>query len=177
MARVMGPHGIRGLVKIKFFGEDPSLLDECGPLFDEKGRAFQLHLKNPQKDMWLAEIEGILDRTAVENLGKFNLYMDKETIRTHVMGSTSDNMNNPEDQNVEEYLYSDLIGLEVRMQKNNSVLGRISGVENHGASDLIEVKNANGIGFLIPFTNDVVPVVNIKEGYVLVDPLKGMIEE
>ena len=55
-------------------------------------------------------------------------------------------------------------------------IGNIKSVLNHGASDLLEVEISNEKNsILIPFTQKIVPKVDIKNSIVIVDPPKGLV--
>ena len=56
-----------------------------------------------------------------------------------------------------------------------TVLGQVKSVQNHGATDLLEI---HGPGLkttvLLPFTHAAVPTVDIATGRIIVDPPEGL---
>ena len=70
IGRIAGAHGLRGLVKLRFFDfdpmKDPALLS--GAVFTSKSgnETVSITLKNPNGKFYLAEIEGVSNRNASE---------------------------------------------------------------------------------------------------------------
>jgi len=74
----------------------------------------------------------------------------------------------------DEYYYADLTGLEV-VDTGGAVLGRVKSVQNHGAGDLLEVQSpALKNTVLVPFTQEVVPTVDLTAGRIVADPPIGL---
>lgn len=140
VGRLAGPHGIKGHVKFVFYGEDPALIDQLGPLYDEKGKAFTLKRDKFHKNAWLVHIDGYPDRTAVEALPKMELYLPRTKM--------------PEPSEDEIYL-NDLLDLDV-FNEQDEKLGFIAGMQDFGAGPLIEViTNKSGTrSFLLPYHDD-----------------------
>lgn len=161
VAQIMGPHGIRGYVKIQFFGEDPNLLDQYGPLIDSTGqKAFALKRQQFHKDHWLVSIDGYKDRNDIEKLKGTKLFIER-----HRLPDLSDN----------EFYYEDLVGLKVRYQ-DNLHFGIVTAVHNFGASDLLEIMPKNGTSFFLPFNGENILEINVEENYIEIDPIDGIIE-
>lgn len=156
LGRIGAAHGILGEVRIKSFTEDPMDITTYGELIDPKGdRTFTILKARVAKTMLVARLKGIDDRNAVELLNGVELYVPRDQIAA------------PDDE--DEFLYSDLAGLEARLE-DGSVFGIVTTVVNYGASDILEIKStASGIK-LLPFTKTVVPEVNVLGGYVTVAP-------
>tara|TARA_B100000579_G_scaffold395698_1_gene373933 strand:- start:478 stop:990 length:513 start_codon:yes stop_codon:yes gene_type:complete len=73
-----------------------------------------------------------------------------------------------------EYFVSDLINCEIR-HENGIILGKVINVDNFGAGDLLEIiyKNKN---IYIPLNDDNVLSVDLEKKIILVNPLKGIID-
>lgn len=70
----------------------------------------------------------------------------------------------------DEYYHADLIGLTVREKNSGKEAGTVAGVYNFGAGDILELKlKESGRLEMIPFTKQYVPVVNVKEGFIIVE--------
>ena len=65
-------------------------------------------------------------------------------------------------------LNPDLIGLAA-VNAANEPLGRVVAIHNFGAGDIIEIAPAQGPTMLLPFTNAVVPTVDLKGGRVVIE--------
>ncbi len=158
----MGAFGVKGEVRIKSFTADPSAIGDYGPLSTEDGgRTFALKITRPVKTGYAAQLSGITDKDQADALKGTRLYAP----RAALPGLPDD-----------EYYYADLIGLTV-MDTGGVELGVIHDVQNHGASDLLEVRaHGQSATVLVPFTRDVVPTVDLGAGRVIVDPPEGLFD-
>jgi 16S rRNA processing protein RimM len=144
------PHGVRGLVRLRAFTEDPSAIAAYGPLTDEAGtRRFAITLKGGD----IAAIEGVADRDAAQRLTGTKLFVERDRLP-------------PTEE--EEFYLADLIGLTAVTDAQED-LGTIRAVEDHGAGAFLVVQGGRG-EYLLPFTRAVVPVVDIAGGRVTVVP-------
>ena len=152
---ITGPHGVRGLVKVKSFTADPSDLTAYGALTDETGdAAFGLDVRGEVKGQFLVKVEGVEDRNAAELLKGLKLFIHRAALPQ------------PEE---DEFYHADLIGLETVLA-DGSAHGRINAVQDFGAGDLLEVALKDGGTVYLPFTRMVVPTVDLAAGHVVVDP-------
>lgn len=142
-------HGIRGDVCIKSLTQNPADIVTM-PLQDEAGRAFSLKLRNVKPEFLVCSVIGISDRNAAEILRGTKLYTSRSAL--------------PEPDESEYYL-EDMKGLEVR-DADGKGLGKIIGVHNFGAGDIIEVAFDNGESEMYPFNHEFFPIVT-KEHVVL----------
>jgi 16S rRNA processing protein RimM len=148
IAKILTAHGVRGLVRLDCFLDAPESLETYNPLETASGQPVTLHLKNPIKGRWLAEIDGVTDRTAAEKWRNTELFVDREAL--------------PELE--EGHYIADLVGREIRL--NGAILGHVAGVENFGAGDLLEIRPLSGKNFYLPLTDAHVP--EIAEDHVVV---------
>ena len=51
----------------------------------------------------------------------------------------------------------------------NEPIGRVTAIHNFGAGDIIEIAPAQGATMLLPFTNAVVPSVDLARGRVVIE--------
>ncbi len=155
LGAIAGPHGVRGLVKIKSFTQDPANLTAYGPLGDESGRRrFEIAVTGQAKGLLLARIAGVEDRDAAQGLRGVRLYIDRAAL--------------PEPGDAEEFYQADLIGL-VAEDPQGRPLGTVASVENYGAGDFLEIARAEAAPLLVPFTRTVVPLIDLEGGRVVVD--------
>ena len=75
--------------------------------------------------------------------------------------------------NPNEYLVSDLIGCDI-IHKNGNSLGNVISVDNFGAGDLLETIYKNK-KIYIPLDDNVL-YVDLEKKIILVDPIKGIID-
>lgn len=144
------PHGVRGLVKLRSFTNEPASIASYGPLTDEGGaRRFVLTWKGDG----IAAIEGITDRDAAQRLTGTRLYVERDRLP-----ATED----------DEFYLSDLIGLPAVTEAGEAV-GTVKAVEDFGGgSFLVLAKGPEEI--LVPFTRASVPAVDLDAGRIVVAP-------
>ena len=76
----------------------------------------------------------------------------------------------PED----EFYHADLVGLRV-LDTGGTDLGTVRGVQNHGATDLLEIAvPGQRETVLLPFTRAAVPTVDLASGRIVADPPDGL---
>src|SRR5712671_6384377 len=79
----------------------------------------------------------------------------------------------PDTAGTDEFYHADLIGLAV-VDAAGGALGTVAAMHNFGAGDLIEVRPAAGRDtVMLPFTQSVVPLVDIAGGRIVVAPPEG----
>ena len=160
---MVGAHGVRGLVKVKPFTEVPEDVAAYGPVSDKAGRrSWTLEVAGRGKGVVLVRVQGVKDRDAAQALHGTELYVAREAL--------------PAPEEAETFYHADLIGLRVEDEAGRD-LGRVAAVENYGAGDFIEVEGAAGRAGrggartrLLPFTRQVVPLVDLAGGRLVVVP-------
>lgn len=68
----------------------------------------------------------------------------------------------------------EMIGLEAR-RVDGSVLGEIAGVEHLPAQDALVLREPSGARTLVPFIEAFVPEVDVRGGFVVLDPPGGLL--
>jgi 16S rRNA processing protein RimM len=164
VAKIGAAHGLRGEVRLQVFTEDPDAVIEYGELESEDGtRKFRVSSLRPAKGHFIAKFEGVNDRNASELLTNIELFVTREKF--------------PEIEEEATFYYADLIGLRVE-DKSGKSFGVVGAVRNYGAGDMLEVSaRPNAPGTLIPFIEQFVPEVDLKQGRVVIDPPAGLFEE
>src|SRR5580693_3911482 len=78
---IAGAHGVRGLVRLRSFTEDPEAIAGYKPLTDESGeREFEVTIKSVAKDHYVASVEGVSSREAADELRGVKLYVLREAL-------------------------------------------------------------------------------------------------
>lgn len=154
VARIGAAHGVRGAVKLWTFTEDPLAVQRYGPLMTKDGaRQFEIANLRAAKDHLVATFKGIASRNDAESLNGIELYVPREKLP---------------DTDDDEYYHADLIGLAA-VTATDEPLGRVVAIHNFGAGDIIEIAPPKGATLLLPFTNAVVPTVDIAGGRVVIE--------
>jgi 16S rRNA processing protein RimM len=150
---IAGAHGVKGLVKIKSFTEEPDGVAAYGPLSDEAGeREYTLALTGRAKGLIIARIDGVEDRNAAEALRGTRLYVERAALPP-----TAE----------EAYYHTDLIGLEA-VGMDGAPVGEVKALYNYGAGDVIEIQRRDKDLLLLPFTKAAVPEVDLEGGRLVV---------
>ena len=153
---VAAPHGVRGLVRIKSFTEDPMAVAAYGPLSDESGKKeYRVEVLSAARGAVLARIEGVADRTAAEALRGLRLFVERQRL-PHT--------------GEREWYEADLIGLEA-VGTDGRNWGKVTAFHDFGAGSVMEVSG----GVMLPFTDEAVPEIDVAGGKVLIDPPAGLL--
>jgi 16S rRNA processing protein RimM len=154
VARIGAAHGVRGAVKLWTFTEDPLAVKAYGPLMTKDGaRQFEVMGAREAKGHLVATLKGVATREEAERLNGVELYVARDKLP---------------DTDEDEYYHADLIGLAA-VNAANEPLGRVIAIHNFGAGDIIEIAPPHGVTLLLPFTNAVVPSVDIAGGRVVIE--------
>ena len=153
---VAAPHGVRGLVRIRSYTEDPMAVGAYGPLSDETGkRAYRVEALSTARGAVLARIEGVADRTAAEALRGLRLYVERKQLP---------------DAGEREWYEADLIGLAA-VGRDGKDWGKVVAFHDFGAGSVMEVSG----GAMLPFTDEAVPEIDVQGGKVVVEPPAGLL--
>jgi len=154
VARIGAAHGVRGAVKLWTFTEDPLAVQAYGPLVTKDGsRQFEVATAREAKGHLVATLKGVATREEAERLNGIELYVARDQLP-----ATDD----------DEYYHADLIGLAA-VTAGDAPLGRVIAIHNFGAGDIIEIAPPHGPTLLLPFTNAVVPTVDLAGGRVVIE--------
>ena len=153
VARIGAAHGVRGAVKLWTFTEDPLAVKRYGRLATKDGaRHFEVASAREAKGHLVATLKGVSTREEAELLNGVELYIAREELP---------------DTDENEYYHADLIGLAA-VTPADQPLGHVIAIHNFGAGDIIEIAPPHGATLLLPFTNAVVPTVDLAGGRVVI---------
>jgi 16S rRNA processing protein RimM len=169
VGRVGRAHGIRGEVSVDLRTDQPERRFRVGaelrlspprPL-----AAVTISALRPHAGRLLVSFEQVGDRTAAEQL------------RGALLSVDVDSGDRPEDP--EEFYDHQLVGLAVRSggQGNQDEIGIVESVLHLPAHDVLAVRMGDGREVLVPFVNDMVPVVDVDVGYVEVLDTADLLSE
>ena len=160
LAKIGAPHGIKGEVRVTPFG-DAYMLDQYGKLQTADDRKLKIKRMRPQKNVLVVKFEGVNTREEAEALSGVELFIERSKL--------------PEIEEEDEFYLSDLIGMKA-VHQNGDVIGKIKDVPNFGADDMLEIQPAKTDGsfggqtYFLPFTKEVVPTIDLANGFVTVMP-------
>lgn len=156
---IAGAYGVRGEVRVKSFCAAPEDIERYSPLSDAAGRRYSLAVLRPAKNALIVRVAEIATKEDADALKGTELFATRDQLP-----------NLPDD----EFYYADLIGLTV-FDSGGTELGRVKAVQNHGASDILEIVVPGASQtVLLPFTKSAVPTVDIGTGRIIADPPEGV---
>lgn len=167
VGKIGKPHGLKGEFHLQSFTEDARgifALDEIrlGP----QGKKISLRLARPTRNGFVVTADGFDDRTVVDALRNKELYTRRDSFAPPVDGT---------------FYHLDLVGLEARDSQGNA-LGAIVAIHNFGAGDILEIHldqptKKVGQSLMLPFTEALVPEVNIEDGFVITRAKEWLADE
>jgi 16S rRNA processing protein RimM len=164
VARIGRAHGIKGEVTVEVRTDEPELRlapgavlatdpASTGPLTIESGRVHSGRL--------LLRFEGVTDRNAAEAL------------RNTLLIADVDPEESPEDP--DEYYDHQLVDLDV-VTVDGVQVGRIKEISHLPYQDLLVVERPDGSEVLVPFVEEIVPEIDLKEQRAVIAPPPGLID-
>jgi 16S rRNA processing protein RimM len=157
---IAGAYGVRGEVRLKSFTAEAEAIADYAPLTNEDvTQSFTLTITRAIKNGLAARLSGVSTKEEADALKGTQLFVPRDRLP---------------DLDDDEFYYTDLVGLEVR-DTGGTVLGHVKSVQNHGATDLLEIHGAGlKATVLLPFTREAVPTVDISGGRIIADPPEGL---
>lgn len=157
LGEIATAHGVRGEVLVRSFTAEPEAIARYGPLLDEHGGApLRLRVVRVTPKGVVARVEGVADRNGAEALRGRKLHVNRASL-PEIAGEDDD------------FYHADLLGLAAH-DRAGKLIGKVVGVANYGAGDLLEVRLAGSRKTeLVPFTKAHVPDVDVPAGRLTVD--------
>ena len=157
LAKIGAVHGVKGEVRVKPYGE-AEMLNQYGKLETSEGTKFKITRMRPQKNMLVVKFEGINTRDEAQALNGIELFVDRAKLPA------------PDE---DEFYIEDLIGMGV-LYENGEQVGEVIAVQNFGAGDMLEIspggKKGSVNSYYLPFTREVVPVLDFENNCLTVIP-------
>jgi 16S rRNA processing protein RimM len=149
LAAVAGAHGVTGEVRLKLFSDTVESLSRHERLYVGGVERRLLSVRNAKSPVAL--FEGMIDRSTAEALRGSLVEVERSALPPLEQG---------------EYYHADLIGLPCEDSQGRD-WGRVAGVENYGAGDLLEIESDDGKRSLIPFRAG---VADLEDKRIVIDP-------
>ncbi len=164
IGRVVKPHGVKGRIKIGYFGEDFSQFHFYREVFieDRMGRlqSHEILEATPQPPRLILQLKDIRTVEEARTLIGKEIYIRKECLPDL-----------PED----EYYWMEVIGMEVETGDGNRI-GRIKEIFPTGAHDIYVVQGKRGEIYL-PAVEGVIESIDREKRRVKVTRIEGLWEE
>lgn len=159
VGKIVGAHGLRGLVRLRSFTDDPSAIGHY-PVADDTGRSRRVTLKTPMAEEFIAEVEGVTTREQAEAARGLRLFVARDKLPALTE---------------REYYLADLVGLRAE-DTDGQVRGTVQAVHDFGAGTVLEFKLPDGRTAMLPFKDAFVPTVALAEGRVVISPPADWLE-
>ena len=156
MGRFGAPQGLGGEIRVQSFTGDPRAIGAYGALTDSGARrsfAFE-RVRALKGDLLVAKVKGVDSRDAAAALTGTELFARRSNLP-------------PPDE--DEFYHADLVGLEAVTQGGERI-GRVAGLLNYGAGDILEIAKGDGEALLLPFTRAVAPRIDFESGRIVIEP-------
>jgi len=162
-------HGINGKVKVKSLSDFEERFVEPGMrwLQKENKTPSKIELltgfKQPGKETFIVKFKGINTRNQAEQLKKLKILVKTNTLPK---------------LKKEEFHLLELINLEVKNLENNELktIGKVINLENEKNNLLVIELLKNQKKVLIPFVKEIVPLVDVKNNFLIINPPNGLLE-
>jgi 16S rRNA processing protein RimM len=140
---------------LRSFTQDPKAVASYGTLESEDGtRHFEIEALRPIKESaFVARLTGVKDRNAAERLTNLKLYVPRDRL--------------PPTEDADTFYHADLVGLAA-VTPDGTPLGKVSAIHRFGAGDLVEITPDGGEPFMVPFSIEAVPTIDIAGGRIVV---------
>ena len=155
IGKIVNTKGLKGEVKIYPYTGYKERFEEIG-YFHVENEKMIIEKVTYLKEMPIVRLSGVTTIEQAQKLRNKEIFIESDQL-------------NPLDE--DEYLITDLIGLEVR--NNLEVIGVVEDVLTHTAQHIYVIKGKDG-EHLIPAVSEFIKEVNIEEGYILVELIEGM---
>ena len=162
-------HGIKGQLKVKSLSEFEERFLNPGMrwLQKENEPPSKIELisgfKQPGKETFIVKFQGINTRNHAEKLKRCKIL-----VKTDKLPKLKE----------QEFHLLELINLEVKTLENDElkIIGKVINLENEKNNLLVIKLFKNQKKVLIPFVKEIVPLIDIKNNFLIIDPPKGLLE-
>ena len=162
-------HGINGQVKVKSLSdfEERFLKPGIRWLQKENEPPSKIKLtsgyKQPGKETFIIKFEGITTRNNAEQLKNYKILVEPNKLPK---------------LKKEEFHLLELINLQVKILENDElkIIGKVINLENEKNNLLIVELFQNQKKVLVPFVKEIVPVIDIKNNFLIINPPNGLLE-
>ena len=162
-------HGIKGQLKVKSLSDFEERFIKPGLrwLQKENEPPSKIELisgfKNPGKETFILRFKGISTRNHAEKLKNCKIL-----VKTNKLPKL----------NKEEFHLLELINLQVKILENEElkIIGKVIDLENEKNNLLVIELLKDQKKVLVPFVKEIVPLIDIKNNFIMINPPKGLLE-
>ncbi len=162
-------HGIKGQLKVKSLSDFEERFIKPGTRWLQKEDELPLKIeltsgfKQPGKETFIIKFQGIDSINHAEQFKKYKIL-----VKTNKLPALKK----------EEFHLLELINLKVKTLENDKlkIIGKVINLENEKNNLLVIRLFKNKKEVLIPFVREIVPVVDLKNNFLIINPPKGLLD-
>ena len=166
---ITSPQGINGKIKVKSLSDFEERFTKPGKRWIQKSNESPRELeltsgfKKPGKESFVITFKGIDNRNQAETLKGY-----KVLVKVNEIPQLSK----------EEFHLTQLVNLKVKIleKKQLNIVGKVINLENEKNNLLVIQLLKNNKKVLVPFVKEIVPVVDIKNKFLIINPPSGLME-
>ncbi|MDQ4129365.1 MAG: ribosome maturation factor RimM [Actinomycetota bacterium] len=150
---VVGPHGVRGTLRVRAFGSGVHLREGTAPLLAGHRRRIKAVRDTPKG--FLLDLEGVESRAEVGAFRGAELLLDRAELDA---------------PGADEFYVADLLGLTA-VDDSGEIVGTVTETFESPAHEVLVIREAeNAPDLLVPFTLEHVPEVDMEAARLIVRP-------
>jgi len=162
-------HGINGQVKVKSLSDFEERFLKPGTRWLQKENEppskieLKSGFKQPGKETFIVKLQGINTRNHAERFKEFKILVKTDKLPK---------------LKKDEFHLLELINMEVKTLENNElkIIGKVINLENEKNNLLVIELFKNRKKVFVPFVKEIVPSVDIKNNFLIINPPKGLLE-
>ena len=162
IGRVLGPHGVGGLLKIESYARSEKTLVTAGKVYLRRSPGgiseYKLLSALPHKKGSLIRLEGLTSRDQAEAYRGAEIFIRKDAVR----------------RDKDEYFWHELIGLRVYLATGR-YLGTVEEVLPTAGNDIYVVREGKE-EYLIPAVHEVVQRIDLEGGHMILSEMEGLLD-
>ena len=167
VGQVVGPHGLRGQIRVRFFGDGPEHLLSCNQIWlgerrdDPDAKSYQVEFAGTSdaNEARLA-LRGVMDRDAAQALRGLLVLASESALEPLAEG---------------EFYWHQLVGCQVETEAGDPV-GMVREIWQTGAHDVLVVRDEVGRQNLIPTARELTREIDVVGRRIVVAAVPGLID-
>ncbi|MBB36417.1 MAG: 16S rRNA processing protein RimM [Hirschia sp.] len=163
IAQIAGAHGVRGDMKVRSYTDQVEDCFSYGPLLSAEGEVLVTpeHVRWQKDALFIVEPQEDRTREEWEALKGTNLHVPRQ------------NLPEPDE---DEFYIEDLIGCTI-VHADGRMLGEVRHVHNFGSDDLLDIEAPNGEGWMLAFTRENVPEIDMTARHLVCDADEALLPD
>ena len=166
---ITSPHGINGKLKVKSLSDFDERFTKPGTrwLQKESEKPIEIELtsgfKQPSKQSFIISLKGIINRNQSERFINYKILVKTTNLPK---------------LKKEEFHLTQLINLEVKIleKKKLKTIGKVLNLANERNNLLVIQLLENQKKVLVPFVSAIVPIVDLKNNFITINPPEGLLD-